>query len=784
MLTVLTANSQAGGFTIANSLRFRSSASAYLNRTPASAGNRQTWTWSGWAKRGSLGSAQMLFSVSAASTDNDRLLFYFGASDTLQVDGATNNFRNTTQVFRDPSAWYHIVLVVDTTQATANNRMSLYVNGTQITAFSNTYNLAQNANMGVNTASEHDIGRFVTGASNYFDGYLTEINFIDGQALTPSSFGEIDSTTGVWKAKRYTGTYGTNGFRLNFSNGTSTTTLGYDSSGNGNNWTTNNISLTAGSTYDWMIDSPTKFPGSSYGVGNYAVLNAVASDGTISNANLTIAWTGGNSAKPSTIGMSSGKWYCEIYMDSAGTAALPGLIPSTMIPTVGYPGSISGSYGYYYDGQKYTGGAGSAYGASYTTGDIIGISFDADAGSLTFYKNGVSQGVAFSGIAAGTWFFAAGHSGTCTMSLNFGQRPFAYTPPSGYKSLCTQNLPGVTIQNGAAYMAATTYTGTGSSVTISNAVNGVSFQPDFVWIKRRNLTANHQLYDSIRGVQKALYSDLTSQELTQTGGITAFLSNGITVGSDAGVNGSGDTQVAWNWKAGGTAVTNTAGSITSSVSANQTAGFSVVTYTGTGSAATVGHGLGIAPSMVIVKRRNSTGDWCVWHTSVYSTYGSAYLLFLNSTDQALSSTTVFNGNTTSTTFPVVTNSAVNASGGTYVAYCFAAIPGYSAFGSYTGNGSADGPFVYCGFRPKYVLIKRTNDISNWTIRDTSRDPYNVTTLDLYSNLSNAETSGPNIDILSNGFKCRDAGGGATNASGSTYIFACFAENPFQNALAR
>jgi len=247
------------------------------------------------------------------------------------------------------------------------------------------------------------------------------------------------------------------------------------------------------------------------------------------------------------------------------------------------------------------------------------------------------------------------------------------------------------------------------------------------------------------------------------------------------LNLSGYTYVAWQWKANGAGVTNTAGSITSTVSANTTSGFSVVTYTGTGSTATVGHGLGVAPSMLIVKRRNSTGDWGVYHASL-SANGA---VFLNLTDAYSTPGPWNNTAPTSSQFTIATGSFLNTNGGTYVAYCFAPIAGYSAVGSYTGNGSADGPFIYTGFRPRYILIKNSSAVEDWYISDTSRDPYNQSNTALFADLSNAEAvnSARGIDFLSNGFKLRGISS-ANNASGNTYIYAAFAENPFRNALAR
>lgn len=346
------------------------------------------------------------------------------------------------------------------------------------------------------------------------------------------------------------------------------------------------------------------------------------------------------------------------------------------------------------------------------------------------------------------------------------------------------------IPDGRVAMAATIWTGNGSNPrSIDNTVNGVSFQPDFVWAKLRSSAASHNLYDSVRGVGNVLYSDLTTSEANNNpfGYLTAFNSNGFssTAGStsNAYFNANGSTYVGWQWKAGGTAVSNTAGSITSSVSANPTAGFSVVTYTGTGANATVGHGLGVAPSMVIVKCRNSAGsDWLTWHIAIA---GTDYLL-LDTTAAKGTSASVWNSTVpTSSVFNVGTNADTNGSTRTFVAYCFAPVAGYSVFGSYTGNGSTDGSFIYTGMRPRWILVKRTDVAATWYIWNTSSTPYNVADTALFPNLTNAESSNVAYycDILSNGFKIR-ATNTDVNASGGTYIYMAFAENPFKYANAR
>jgi len=338
------------------------------------------------------------------------------------------------------------------------------------------------------------------------------------------------------------------------------------------------------------------------------------------------------------------------------------------------------------------------------------------------------------------------------------------------------------IPNGSTAFAATLYTGNGSTQSISNAVNGTSFQPDFVWMKSRSNATDNELVDSVRGATKSLVSNSTAAEATDANGLTAFGSTGFTLGTDANYNGSGRTFVGWQWKANGAAVTNTAGSITSQVSANTAAGFSVVTYTGTGANATVGHGLGVAPSMVIIKGRNVARTWAVYHKNFTS---AAYYIGLETTNTELVDTTMFNSTSpTSSVFSVGTYNSASAN--TYVAYCWAAVPGYSAFGSYTGNGSTDGPFVYLGFRPRYIMTKAIQQSSQWFIWDTAREPENPNNSTLFAESSQAETannSALDVDFLSNGFKIRNTGSGENN-SGYPYIYAAFAETPFKYANAR
>jgi hypothetical protein len=782
------------GYNLTRSLRFRASASANLNRTPATTTNRQTWTWSAWVKRGSLGSVQNLFAEHDGGT-SDAGTFYmrFETADTLSINAYTFTFRTTTQVFRDPSAWYHIVLVLDTPQATALDRLKLYVNGFQVTAFSTTNNPTQNTNYGVNLAAPHYIGRSSLSAAQYFDGYLAEVNFIDGQALTPSSFGSTNATTGVWQPARYTGTYGTNGFYLPFTDNSALTTssnvgLGKDFSGNGNYWTTNNISITSGVTYDSMTDVPTL---TSATAANFAVLNPLnkGANITLSAANLEASYaTTASTSGIATIACDNGKWYWEITLGTVLSGAYQSYVvlynQATWRP-ISHAGS--GYIAYRTSDGSYvsdSGGSGS-FSAGATTGDVIGVAVDVTNGTFQIFKNGSSLGT-ITGLSINTNTWTAGYSFDNTIStswkFNFGQRPFAYTPPTGFVALNTFNLPTSTIVKGNTVMDATTYTGTGASLSVTNAA---SFKPDLVWAKGRSGATDHALYDSVRGTTKQLESNTDSIETTEATGLTAFGSAGFTVGALAQMNTNTATYVGWQWQAGqGSTSSNTNGTITSTVSVNASAGFSIATYTGTGANATVGHGLGVAPSFIIVKVRDVAGYlWLTYHSSV----GANSTTYLNSSSAPAASSSWWNNTSpTSSVFTVGTSNYSNQSSKLYVAYCWTPIAGYSAFGSYTGNGSADGPFVYTGFRPKFVLYKRTDSSGSWGILDSARNPNNPTGKYLYPNASDAEFNGDSsypFDFLSNGFKIRHTGA-SENASGGTYIYMAFAENPFKNSLAR
>jgi hypothetical protein len=1023
-------------------LRFDSSSTSYLSRTPSVASNRKTWTWSGWVKRSVLDSATFdtFFACRIDGGNYTGLIGYRNsANDIGLVDysgGVSRISVVTTQVFRDTSAWFHLLCAVDTTAATSTDRVKIYVNGVLVTALSSSTYPSQNIDTNINTTNSHRIGEY---AGYYSNSYLANVQLIDGQQLTPSSFTEVSATTGQLIPKAYTGTYGqvsvaaatgglpiwnttdtygaakgsgtrtdassssivlalpmdgtnggtsfgdqsatikgsgsaktvtvngntntstaqskfygssayfdgagdyltlgssadfafgtgdftieafvyrpsggglqifdhlmgtgnftifsysnqaitvysnaayssgvnpgndrwfhlavvrssgvlsffidgvkaantysftlnmttagvnigssqyseygtqylqdlrvykglakyttnfspvtiSNSFYLQFADNSSNTasTLGKDTSGNSNNWTPNNLSVTAGAGNDSLVDTPTSY-GTDTGVGgevrgNYATLNPLSKSSvhTLSDGNLTITGISPYGSTFATIGMSSGKWYWEQTLAATtGTNDIQIGMGNKDTDALNYPGATSRSYGFSSGNLKWNNGGATAYTTSWTSGDVIGLAFNADTGSLTLYKNGASLGVAFSSIPADTYFPIAGAYNSSSVSyLNFGQRAFAYTAPSGFKALCDTNLGAPVVAKPNTLMDVKLWTGTGATQSIT----GVGFNPDFLWIKSRSGSGyNHHVYDSVRGIDKFLRTNATQSEFTVSplDQVTSLNADGFTLGSDSAspgaleVNELNQTYVGWLWDAGTSTVSNTQGSITSQVRANPTAGFSIVTYTGNGtSGATVGHGLGVAPSMMIIKKRSSTGRWEVYlkvlgptlylEMDVTNGAGGPYSGLWNNTDP------------TSTVFSIGNDSGVNSSGGTYVAYCFSSVVGYSSFGSYVGNGSSDGVFVYTGHRPRWILLKATS-IANesWIIIDTARSTYNVVDAFLRADTSGAEFSSSlrYVDILSNGFKLR-ASGTEVNGSGTTYVYSSFAESPFQYARAR
>ncbi len=792
-----TSKSSAATFEIDQSIRFNDEDSARLERTVSSSGSTTTWTTSVWVKRGKYTvntNSQWfpVFSASDGSTTYDAPLSFNDVSTggAFNVDIGGYSWR-TSALARDTSAWYHVVTVWDSNNGTTSDRMRLYINGERVTDFSSSASPSSGANSRWNSSSysHHRIGnlRYSSAETTFvFDGYLAEINFIDGTALDPTSFGETSSDTGQWVPKKYAGSYGTNGFYLK---GQDSSALGDDSSGNTNDFTSSGLAAA-----DQMSDSPTN---------NFCVMSPIdkssaitTSDGNLKVTNAsTNSWNHGRG----TLFAPSGKWYYE-WTPTAGSYALAGWM--TDVGGNDHVEEESDPDTTYYRGVG-TGGRGVVIGggspdtgpANFSNGDVVMMAIDVDTMKFWVGVNGTwyNSGDPANGTnATGTWTARIGYkiapwygcfNGT-SETFNFGASSFAHTIPTGFNSWSTVNLPDPTIAKPGDHFNTVLYTGNGAT---GQSITGVGFQPDWVWTKIRSPNAySHQLFDAVRGAGKNLQSNNTNAEGDISNEFISFDSDGFTIDDvNQNVNESGSSYASWNWKANGAGSSNTTGSInTTATSANTTSGFSISTFTGNGtSGATFGHGLGVAPKMVIVKERSPAGNnWKVGHDAMG--FGKYIALDTNAAqvtdsahwnDTAPSSTVVTLGNDT----------GINASGDTYVAYCFAEVEDYSSIGGYTGNGSTDGTFIYTGFKPAWVMLKRIDSGGEWEVSDRVRDPDNPVRLILQPNSSGTEWNATtrDIDWLSNGFKHRSSHADF-NASGGTYLYIAFAETPFKTATAR
>ena len=894
-------------YTVDRSLRINNDDSAYLSKTLSSDGNRTTMTLSVWLKRGNFGEMMIL---DAYENDANRTRLMIDAGNRMQfVTRLSGNDHQliTTGIQRDPSAWYHFVWAIDTTDSTASNRVKMYINGEQQTDFVSTSYPDQNEAMLINKDVLHTIGigQDSAGLEVPFDGYLAEINFIDGFQYDPSYFGETNVTTGQWNPKEYTGSYGSKGYYLNFSDnsGTTATTLGKDSSGNGNNFTPNNFSVADGIDGDSFADTPTN---------NFCTLNPlVRSQSAQSLANGNLQRSGNARKCVGTFLLKNNKYYFEVKVeDGNGNAA----IGVTQADTDLRDRDNTEAAAYFPNGEYKIEGSGQTSGFStYGNGDIIGVAIDTTLSTpkVWFAKNNTWQGTGdpsttgYSLTTGKDYVFnidhaSSGSSTTATAFFGGHKGEFNYTPPTGFVAASSANLPDPTILLPNKHFDTTLYTGNNSSQEIST----LNFQPDWLWFKSRSSTSWHALFDSVRGRGQGLASNNSNSEYTSSASndLVSFDDDGFTLGSNqnwGSVNGSGNSIVTWAWNGGDTdgktytvtvvsdsgnkyrfdgfgtsAVTldlaeggtyifdqsdssnsghplrfsttsdgthgsgseyttgvttsgtpgssgakttivvaasaptlyyycsvhsgmggqantnstlgssNFDGTIQSTAKVNANAGFSIITYTGNGSnSSTVGHGLGVTPDAVIIKRRDGSGSWIFESPHTYNGRG----MYLNSTNGSNTA----GPDTTSRSSTLVTfvdsgdtNRRVNINGETYVMYCFSNVASYSKIGSYTGNGNADGTFVFTGFRPAWIMVKRTDSSPHdWFIWDNKRPEFNVNNILIRPNTSGGEQTYTSIDILSNGFKARSTDGDF-NGSGGSIIYLAFAEAPFRNARAR
>ena len=765
------------GYTIERSARFNGEDNALLYRSVSSAGNRRTMTLSLWIKgmdqKDTNIGTMVLFD--AHVNDANRTRIFTNDDGTIQFFNRVSNSdvsNLTTGSFRDPTAWYHLLFKIDTTQSTASNRYKIFVNGVE--QETNNAFPSQNADLYFNSTTVHRIGLGGDddGNENPYNGLMAEIHFIDGSALDPSDFAETDSDTGMYNPIKYTGSYGTNGFYLKFNDNSSNAALGTDSSGNGNNYTPENLS----SSHDTIIDTPTN---------NFCTLNPLnkTENANLTDGNLILVNDGNNDqCATGTFNITSGKWYFEMYKKSTENPEIGIDAVTTNFNDIGSGAGQGKKVAFRTNGGDQTNGAGgttSVTGSSsgQTGAGVIAIAVDMDNKKIwysdlsgTFFNSGnpasgTNEAFDFSSVDAANGAVPFVYIGTGSgdeAKMNFGQDgafggaqtggdagtntdgngqgQFKYAVPSGYLALCSANLPDPTIEMPHQYFDIALYTGTGSTQSIT----GLNFQPDWVWIKKRSNAENHEVQDSVRGATKRLATNTTAGESTIAGSISSFNSNGFTVVDAGTTNESGETYVAWNWRAG-TSFSNSAGSngatIASTGSVNTSAGFSIVSYTGNATRdQKVFHGLNAKPKWFLIKRRDGD-NWISYHGEAADSQPERYYYEFQNQDARKGPSDAFMWDDIApdtNTFGIYSDGAVNNNGSNIIAYVFAEVAGFSKFGHYFGNSDADGTYIPLGFRPALVIVKSNESGESWVMYDDQRPIHNPASKRLQANTSDAE----------------------------------------------
>ena len=817
---------------VGQSLRLNGT-NSYLSKNDfGSATNNSKCTFSTWIKTSNDAvPASYNHIIGAGSSNIDG--FGFTPSEKLQwIQGGANTF-DGNRLIRDTSAWYHFF----TTWNATDNQLYIYVNGElELYSTSSINALSKLCNTGHTTY----IGRRSNVSSTLIHGYLADTVFLDGTIGSVSDFGE--TSDGVWIPKNISAaglTFGDNGFHLDYADSSD---LGKDVSGKGNHFTSNNLAAE-----DQVSDSPEN---------NWCVLNRLKTNESLSinqtfsegNLDFTSSEASSNPAVTSTFAVSSGKWYWEVYIrnygntvNSVGIASTPNDLERDSSALY----SKTTAYSYQANGSKHN-NSDASYGDTWTTGDIISVALDLDAGAVYFYKNGTIQNsgtAAFTGLsgeftsyslvyttAGGAQVYNFGQddsfagnktSGTAGASDSNGLGTFYYSVPSGYNSLCASNLPDPTIGPGQTQQAdnffdIALYTGNGTALASGgNVITGMELAPEFLWLKRRNSNANAAMYDVVQGVGKGvLPTHNTYASFTTSETVGSFNSDGFTLGSNSTNNNNTTTNIAWAWKLGGAPTVDnsagagavpTAGSVkidgsnsTANLagtipalrqSANTTAGISITKYVGTGSVGTVAHSLSEAPELVFTKSLDSTKDFLVYSDIA----GPQYYLRLNGDTDGIKTlaTSSTPWNDTAPTNSVVTLGTTthhNNAGDNNIMWAFHSVEGYCKITEYTGNGNFQGPFCFLGFRARFFIIRSqsSSNTRRWPLFNTETYTFNSDTEVFFrANETDSEISGSSrdIDILSNGLKIRGTSGNINN-DGERYLVWAYAENPFKFANAR
>lgn len=784
-------------YEIQNSLRHNSG--AYLNSSLN--GDNQTFTVSMWIKRGQIDSDMHLMSAAGSNhpggadihqfgIDSNNRLFAFAYENSVSQRYSVK----TNARLEDQSNWYHLLYNYDSTQSTSSNRIRLYINGELQTDLADNSYPSQNHGNYINGGKPWIIGHESRRFRYPFQGYFANIYFIDGQYLDPTSFGETDN--GVFVPIEYTGSYSGTSFFLEFQTASN---FGTDTSGEGNNWTQNNYTNSNGIDGDQFTDVPTN---------NHCTWQGhFRSDGdNLSLENGLVRRTGGADKCLGTFLLKNNKYYFEYKAeDSNGNHAVGVTQADTDVRSRDNSQAAACFAG---NGEfKIEGGSQQSGFATWGNGDIVSVAIDTTLGTpkVWFAVNNSWQGASgnsgtfnpsggYSLTAGKEYVFNADHGSSSSSTTGTGffgahQGGFNYTPPTGFVAASATNLPTPSILDGRKHFHTLFYTGTSADHNIT----GLDFSPDWVWIKERSTVGQHSIFDSVRGVTKRLGNGAsgvgTIQETTVAASLKSFNSNGFTMGAEAG-NNNGQTHACWCWDAGTSTVTNTTGSISAQVRANPTCGFSIITYTGNGTAgATVGHGLGVKPAQIIIRRRDAGDNWMYYHQKL--NFGSSpenRYLELNATGGENNDDRMMNNTApTSSVFSLKSDNSTNGNGATYVAYCFSEVEGFSKFGKYTGNGNTNGTYVFTGFRPAYVLVKSFSGATeHWNI-PVDTDFNNPVQKTLSPNLNSGERdmdgSNPAMHFYSNGFKITNSDNNYSN-NGAHFIYYAIARNPFKNSNAR
>lgn len=735
--------------TIAKSCVFNDSDTPKLARTPSSTGSRRTFTFSAWIKRANF-SQQAFFSFDNTSPGGggggD---FRFDSSHRLQIvaGGGTTMNKISTRTFEDTSKFYHIVVRVDTTQSTAADRVRIYVDGDQITVFTTNTIPSQNADFNINTSSyESRFGSLNDNGSltSYFDGYMAEVNFADGQSYGPDTFGITDTSTGRWIPKSLTGiTYGTNGFRFQFANSAGQT-IGDDTSGNTNDYAVTNLAAS-----DITTDSPTQ---------NYPIMDSLKTAMTLSEGN-RIGTSPGTGIKFAFSQMTfdpsdSTGYYIEFKLLQAQYSVCGfRKDDKTITTTQGY--AVEGAIGMnhvrtlYQDGvETYVGG-----GSAFSNDDVVG--FYIKDSLLYWSQNGTMQNSSnpIASFKPGRYRLMFGHNAN-------------YTPLASIEMICPQSK-----WNHSPSGAFANY----REIQQDNLTDTLLNKPDISWFFNRDSTDSNSWYDSNRGPLKRLVTDTDAAQTTVDDGLQKFIKGGCEIEDDDAINTSGESFINWNWVVnGGTTETNSDGSTDVTLQKNVTAGISIGTFKSTSAAQTLGHGLGVAPDVIIMKCTSTSQNWMVYHKDLDPT--DAHYLHLNNYDTEQTGSDFNNTLPTSTVFSANPTGVADRD---YIFYAFKGIPGFSKFGTYTGNGVADGPFIHLDFKPKWFMHKANNGAS-WYIYDTIRENnFNEILYSSYANVTTAESTNVyGYDFLSNGIKVRNPNGYGGNYPSVEVFYFAFAEHPF------